>query len=93
MIDPRVFFKHGRVPCQKCGKVNDLGSSEVLYHADLSTPCVYCGFLIFDHISRQMKKLMEMADKDPEWCDLLRSCRNDEIKRRLNELVPIPKDE
>jgi hypothetical protein len=92
MVDPSKFFKHGRVPCKKCGHVNDFGSSEALYHADLSTPCAHCGFRFLEHIDRQMTKLMEMTAKDPEWGELLRSGRNDVIKQRLDELVPLPKD-
>jgi DNA-directed RNA polymerase subunit RPC12/RpoP len=91
MVDPSTFFQNGRVPCQKCGKVNDFGSSEALYHADLSTPCAHCGFRFLEHMDRQMKKLMEMTSKDPEWVELLRSGRNDVIKHRLDELVPLPK--
>ena len=93
MVDPSKFFKHGRVPCPKCGQINDLGSSGALYHASLATPCVHCGFRFLDHIDRQMKKLMEMTAKDPEWGELLRSGRHDVIKRRLDELVPLPKEE
>jgi hypothetical protein len=92
MVDPSQFFKHGRVPCRKCGQINDLGSSEALYHASLATPCFHCGFLFLDHIDRQMKKLMEMTAKDPEWGELLRSGRLDEIKQRLDELVPLPEE-
>jgi hypothetical protein len=92
MVDPGKFFKHGRVPCKKCGQINDLGSSEALYHASLATPCVHCGFLFLDHIDRQMKKLVEMTAKDPEWGELLRSGRLDVIKQRLDELVPLLPD-
>ncbi len=92
MVDPSKFFKHGRVPCRKCGQINDLGSSEALYHASLATPCIHCGFLFLDHMDRQMKKLMEMTAKDPEWGELLRSGRLDVIKQRLDELVPLPKE-
>jgi hypothetical protein len=91
MVDPSTFFQNGRVPCQKCGQVNDSGSSEALYHADLSTPCAHCGFRFLEHMHRQMQKLMEMAGKDSEWGELLRSGRNDVIKQRLDELVPLPK--
>ena len=93
MVNPSNFFKHGRVPCGKCGQINDLGSSEALYHANLATPCKHCGFHFLDHLDRQMKKLMEMTDKDPEWGELLRSGRDDIIKQRLDELVPLPKDD
>lgn len=92
MVDPSKFFEHGRVPCKKCGQVNDFGSSEALYWADLSTPCKHCGFRFLEHMDRQMKKLMEMTAKDAEWGELLRSGRNDVIKQRLDELVPLPKD-
>jgi hypothetical protein len=92
VVDPSKFFKHGRMPCKKCGQVNDFGSSEALYHADLSTPCAHCGFRFLEHMNRQMQKLMEMTGKDPEWGKLLRSGRNDVIKQRLDELVPLPKD-
>jgi hypothetical protein len=44
-------------------------------------------------MDRQLKKLMEMTATDPEWGELLRSGRHDVIKRRLDELVPLPKDE
>ena len=90
MVNPSNFFKHGRVPCPKCGQINELGSSAALYYASLATPCVHCGFLFLDHIDRQMKKLMEMTAKDPEWGELLRSGRLDVIKQRLDELVPLP---
>jgi hypothetical protein len=93
MVDPSRFFQHGRVPCPKRGNENDLGSSEALYHANLSTPCVHCGFRFLEHLDRQMRKLTEMVGKDPEWGELLRNGRTDVIKRRLDELVPIPEDE
>jgi hypothetical protein len=93
MVDPSKFFKHGRVPCRKCGQINDLGSSEALYHASLATPCIHCGFLFLDHMDRQMKKLMEMTAKDPKWGELLRSGRLDVIKQRLDELVPLAGDD
>jgi hypothetical protein len=44
-------------------------------------------------MDRQMKTLMEMTAEDPEWVELLRSGRNDVIKQRLDELVPLPKEE
>ncbi len=93
MIDPSTVFGHGRVTCKKCGQVNDLGSSEALYYADLSTPCVHCGFRFLEHSSRQMHKMMEMGAKDPQWREWLRTGRNDLIKQRLDELVPLPEDE
>jgi hypothetical protein len=92
MVDPSMFFQHARVPCRKCGQINDFGSSEALYYADLSTPCVHCGFRFLEHADRQMRTLMEMAAKDPEWSELLRRGRTDIIKRRLDELVPLPED-
>jgi SEC-C motif-containing protein len=92
MVDPSRFFQHGRVPCKNCGQINDFGSSEALYYADLSTPCAHCGFRFLEHSDRQMQKLMEMADKVPEWRELLRKGRTDVIKRRLDELVPLPED-
>jgi hypothetical protein len=92
MVDPSEFFKHGRVPCPKCGQINDLGSSEAPYRASLATPYIHSGFLFLDHIDRQMKKLREMTAKHPEWGELMRSGRNDVIKQRLDELVPLPKE-
>lgn len=92
MVDPSTFFEHGRVPCKKCGKMNDFGSSEAVYHADLSTPCAHCGFRFLEHVDRQMLKLVEMVGKDPEWGELLRSGRIDVVKKRLDELVPLPED-
>jgi hypothetical protein len=92
MVDPSKFFKHGRATCPKCGQINDLGSSEALYDASLATPCIHCGFLFLDHIDRQMKKLIEMTAKDPQWGELLRSGRLDVIKQRLDELVPLPEE-
>jgi DNA-directed RNA polymerase subunit RPC12/RpoP len=91
MVDPSTFFKHARILCQKCGQVNDFGSSEALYHADLSTPCAHCGFRFLEHMDRLMQKLVEMTAKDPEWGELLRTGRNDIIKQRLDDLVPIPR--
>jgi hypothetical protein len=90
MVNPSNFFEHGRVPCRKCGQINDLGSSEALSDASLATPCLHCGFLFLDHLDRQLKKLMEMTAKDPEWGELLRSGRLEVIKQRLDELVPLP---
>lgn len=92
MVDPSTFFQHGRVPCKKCGRMNDLGSSEALYFASLSTSCVYCGFRFLEHMDRQMQKMMEITAKDPEWRELLRKGRMDVIKQRLDELVPLPED-
>jgi hypothetical protein len=93
MVDPSKFFEHGRVPCPKCGQINDLGSSKALYLASLATPCIHCGFLFLDHIDRQMKKLTEMTAENPEWGELLRGGQIDVIKQRLDELVPLPKDD
>jgi hypothetical protein len=90
MVDPSTFFQNGRVPCQRCGQVNDFGSSEALYHANLSTPCAHCGFRFLEHMDRQMRKLMEMVGKDPQWREWLRSGRTDLIKQRLDELIPLP---
>ncbi len=70
--------------------MNDFGSSEALDHADLSTPCAHRGFRFLEHMDRQMRKLLEMAAKDPEWGELLQRGRNDVIKQRLDELVPLP---
>src|SRR6516225_1111238 len=56
MVNPSNFFMHGRVPCPKCGQINDLGSSAALYYASLATPRLHCGFLFLDHLDRQMKK-------------------------------------
>ena len=54
------------------------------------------GFGIYGAIDEiapdQMKKLMEMTAKDPEWCELLRNGWLDVIKQRLDELVPLPPD-
>jgi len=38
-----------------------------------------------------MAKTMEMLKTDPEWADLIRAGRNEGVKRRLDELVPIEK--
>jgi hypothetical protein len=92
MIDPSTIFQNVRVTCKKCGQMNDLGSSEALYHADLSTPCAHCGFRFLEHSSRQMHKMMEMGAKDPQWREWVRTGRNDLIKQRLDELVPLPED-
>ena len=89
MVDPSKFFKSGQTPCARCGKVNDLGSSETLYWADDSLRCKHCGFLFIRHKKRQMDKTMEMARMNPEWVELMQAGRNDELKRRLDELVPI----
>lgn len=70
--------------------MNDFGSSEALHHADLSSPCAHCGFGFLEHVDRQMRKLIEMVAKDPEWRELSQSGRNDVIKQRLDELVPLP---
>ena len=93
MIDPSTFFQHGRVPCKKCGQMNDLGSSAALYHADLSTPCAHCGFRFLEHLDRQMQTLMEMTARDPEWVRLIRKGRIDVLKQRLDELVPPIEDQ
>ena len=89
MVDPSKFFESGQMTCARCGKVNDLGSSEALYWADDSKRCENCGFLFIRHKNRQMAKTMEMLKTDPEWADLIRAGRNEEIKRRLDQLVPI----
>ena len=39
-----------------------------------------------------MAKMMEMLEIDPEWIALIRAGRNEEVKRRLDELVPIEDD-
>lgn len=93
MIDPaELFVNGGRIPCKRCGRLNDFGSSQALFHADLTTPCVYCGFRFLKYLDLQMQKLMEVADKDPEWRKMLQSGPTDLIKQRLDQLVPIPDD-
>jgi DNA-directed RNA polymerase subunit RPC12/RpoP len=92
MIDPSTMFSDVRVTCKKCGKINDFGSSEALFYADLSTPCAHCGFRFLEHMDRQMRKMMEMGAKDSQWREWVRTGRNDLIKRRLDELVPMPED-
>ena len=89
MVDPSKFFQSGQTTCQRCGQVNDLGSSEALYLADDSKRCEHCGFLFIRHKSRQMARMLEMLKTNPEWVDLVHAGRNEEIKRRLDELVPI----
>jgi hypothetical protein len=54
MVDRSTFFRHGRVPCKRCRRVNDFGSGAALDHADLSTPCAHCGFRFLEHVDRQM---------------------------------------
>ncbi len=89
MVDPSTVFESGKVPCARCGKVNDLGSSELLYFADGSKRCVHCGFLFIRHLLRQMAKMREMIENDPECAALIRDGRIAEIKRRLDDLVPV----
>lgn len=86
--DPSTFFDSGKVTCQRCGKVNDLGSSEALYWADESTQCKHCGFLFIRHQFKMMDKTIEIMKTDPELAKLVSEGRYEEIKRRLNELVP-----
>jgi DNA-directed RNA polymerase subunit RPC12/RpoP len=93
MVDPSRFFESSEVPCARCGKVNDLGSSERLYHADGSTRCVHCGFLFIRHSLRQMAKMQEMIQNDPEFVALIRAGRMAEVKRRLNDLIPVEREE
>ena len=93
MVDPAKFFRDGKVPCQRCGRLNDFGSSQALYHANIATPCVYCGFRFLQHKDQQMQKLMEMTTKDPEWREMLKNGPIDVLKQRLDALVPIPTDE
>ena len=93
MVDPSTFFQHGRVPCKKCGQMNDFGSSEALYYADLSTPCAHCGFRFLEHMDRQMHKLMEMADKDPEWGKyniVVRRASDGEMVIEKRPIAPMP---
>ena len=92
MADPSKFFESGKVPCARCGKVNDLGSSELLYHADGSKRCVHCGFLFIRHLIRQMAKMREVLENDPEWGALIRAGRLAEVKRRLDDLVPVEEE-
>ena len=65
MIDPSTFFQHGRVPCKKCGQMNDLWSSAALYHADLSTRCAHCGFRFLEHLDRQVRHLLHQWGLSP----------------------------
>jgi len=92
MIDPSKFFESGQTVCDRCGQVNDLGSSEALYWADGSHRCEHCGFLFIRHKTRQMAKMVELLKIDPEWVELIRAGRNEEAKRRLDQLVPIEDD-
>jgi hypothetical protein len=80
----------GQVVCRKCGNLNDFGSGESLFHAELHTTCSQCGFRFLEHIERQMFKLLEMMEMSPEWNEWFRNGRNDVIRERLNELVPLP---
>ena len=93
MADPSTFFESSKVPCARCGKVNDFGSSESLYFADKSKRCVHCGFLFIRHMFRQMAKMTEMIENDPEFAALIHSGRTAEAKRRLDDLVPIEGEE
>jgi hypothetical protein len=93
MVDPSAFFESSEVPCARCGKVNDFGSSESLYFADGSKRCIHCGFLFVRHILQQMAKMREMIENDPEFAALIRAGRMAEIKRRLDDLVPIEGEE
>jgi DNA-directed RNA polymerase subunit RPC12/RpoP len=92
MVDPSKFFESGQTTCDRCGQVNDLGSSEAMYWADDSRRCAHCGFRFIRHKLRQMAKMRELLEGDPEWAALLRSGRYAESKRRLDELVPIEDD-
>ena len=87
MVDPSTLFEGIKVQCARCGKVNDLGSRS--YFADESTRCVHCGFLFIRHSLRQMAKMREMLENDPEWVALIRAGRFAEVKRRLDKLVPL----
>ena len=89
MADPSTIFESSKVPCARCGKVNDLGSSELLYFADGSKRCVHCGFLFIRHMLRRMAKMRELIENDPEFAALIRAVRIAEINRRLDELVPV----
>ena len=89
MVDPSTLFESSKVPCACCGTVNDLGSSKGLYFADGSIRCVHCGFLFIGHILRQMAKMREMLENDPECAALLRAGRIAEFKRRLDNLIPV----
>jgi DNA-directed RNA polymerase subunit RPC12/RpoP len=93
MVDPSTFFESSKVPCARCGKVNDLGSSERLYHADGSTRCLHCGFLFIRHTLRQMAKMKELLQNDPDFAALIRAGRVAEVKRRLDNLVPVEGEE
>jgi DNA-directed RNA polymerase subunit RPC12/RpoP len=93
MVDPSKFFESGQTACARCGQVNDLGSSEALYWADDSRRCEHCGFLFIRHKNRQMAKTMEMLKTDPEWTDLIRAGRIEEVKRRLDKLVPLEEED
>lgn len=93
MVDPSTLFESSKVPCARCGKMNDLGSSERLYFADGSTRCVHCGFLFIRHMLRQMAKMREMLENDPECAALIRAGRIAEVKRRLDNLVPVEGEE
>lgn len=92
MVDPSKFFESGQTTCDRCGQMNDLGSSEALYWANDSERCKHCGFLFIRHKNRQMATIREMLKTDPELVDLIRAGHNEEVKRRLDQLVPIEEE-
>ena len=94
MVAPSTFFESSKVSCARCGKLNDLGSSERLYHADEATRCLHCGFLFIRHTIRQMAKMKELLQNDDtEFAALIRAGRMAEVKRRLDNLVPVEGEE
>jgi len=83
-----TFFQNGQALCKSCGRFNDFGSSQALYHAHLLTPCVYCGFRFLLHQSRQMDKLKELLSTHPQWLEQVKHGDLKLLGKRLDEIVP-----
>lgn len=92
MIDPSRFFESSQHACQRCGTVNQFGSSEALFQSDPTRRCSHCGYPFVAHTLRVMSKTMEMLMTSPEWVQRFNDNDWDWMKRQMDELVPIDDD-
>lgn len=84
-----AFPEGGKVTCAWCGHVHQL-SSEALWNAPLTMPCEACGFLFLEHMDHRMTAMQKLLDADPQLAASLREGNFEELKKRVDALVPPP---
>jgi len=92
VIDPSGFFESSQYACQRCGTVNEFGSSAALFHADPTRRCSRCGYRFVAHTLRVMTKTLEMLTTSSEWVQRFNQEDWAWMKTQMAQLVPIEDD-